>query len=960
MDLTDIKVGQTVIEDKPIHSVYIDYQMKAEELFGEKTIVLMQLGDFIEIYGYELPEFTQIDHLRNLLTILNCAETSKNKSIPHSLKNPKMCGFPLGNLDRRIELLINNGYTIVNISQIGNSVEFNKNKLRKVVSIISPSTYINSSSNSNILLSIYLSEYKNKLYSSLSYCDVIQGNNTIYDITDDENSEDIIYKMIRILEPKEIILINNVRNIDINKLLLDLEIVNYKYKIIDYDVKFNNINFQEHVLTEIFRNDTSLNIFEYLNIELLSDSRITYIYLLNFLQEHDCNILNNIDTPTIYKSSDFINLDRDTIYRLNLLYNDNNDTKYSLLNILNKTVTNIGKRKFRGNLLQPIIDRTELLRRYTLIDYFINNHDMIVTKYLANIHDIPKLHRKIHITNITNNDLNKLYISYINILQLIKTVDILKFNMNDDEYNILNNLIEYISININIHELNIGINFNPGVHIDLDELLIKINEYTDLYSTIQLELSKYIETEANCSRKTQKLVDDNITISVNLEYKNHQKILYLTEPKAKLLELYIKKHKTGTMNNFKLSDIKIMQSAKKNRYNIIITNLDNVNEKLNELHDDYNNLFTKYYDEFMKNMYATYIINLHNLIQFIEDVDISYCNANNAKRYNYRCPNIMNNCKSYFNAKAVRHPIIEQIHTDIPYISNDLGLGNNKDGLLIYGINSSGKSSLMKSIGLCIIMAQSGMYVPAKEFEYSPYKSIFTRIGIQDNIFTGRSSFTQEMYELRNIFNNADENSLIIGDEICNGTEECSALSLVASTIKILSEKKSTFIFATHLHRLVELDVINNIDNLLIKHLKITHKNGLLIYNRTLDEGNGSQEYGIMVAQTLNMPDEFIKYANNVRTIVKNEVNIFDAKSNRYNSAKFSTVCQICEENYNEIHHIKFQKDANQYKYVNDTYLNDKYNLVALCSQCHDKIHNDKIIINGFIETSQGVKLDYK
>jgi DNA mismatch repair protein MutS len=308
----------------------------------------------------------------------------------------------------------------------------------------------------------------------------------------------------------------------------------------------------------------------------------------------------------------------------------------------------------------------------------------------------------------------------------------------------------------------------------------------------------------------------------------------------------------------------------------------------------------------------------------------------------------------------VRHPIIEQIHTDIPYISNDLGLGNNKDGLLIYGINSSGKSSLMKSIGLCIIMAQSGMYVPAKEFEYSPYKSIFTRIGIQDNIFTGRSSFTQEMYELRNIFNNADENSLIIGDEICNGTEECSALSLVASTIKILSEKKSTFIFATHLHRLVELDVINNIDNLLIKHLKITHKNGLLIYNRTLDEGNGSQEYGIMVAQTLNMPDEFIKYANNVRTIVKNEVNIFDAKSNRYNSAKFSTVCQICEENYNEIHHIKFQKDANQYKYVNDTYLNDKYNLVALCSQCHDKIHNDKIIINGFIETSQGVKLDYK
>jgi len=252
------------------------------------------------------------------------------------------------------------------------------------------------------------------------------------------------------------------------------------------------------------------------------------------------------------------------------------------------------------------------------------------------------------------------------------------------------------------------------------------------------------------------------------------------------------------------------------------------------------------------------------------------------------------------------------------------------------------------------------MYISSKEFIYSPYKKIFTRIGVQDNIFVGRSSFTQEMYELRNIFQNADVNSLVIGDEICNGTEECSALSLVASTIKILSEKQTTFIFASHLHRLVELDIIKNIENLEIKHLKITEKNGLIVYDRKLSDGNGSQEYGIMVAQTLDMPIEFIKYANNIRIEVKNEINIFDAKNNRYNGTKYSSGCQICGENYDEIHHIKFQRDADENKYVDDVYINDKYNLVSLCEKCHNKIHSNKIIINKIIETSEGVKLDYK
>ncbi|MFN9955062.1 MAG: MutS-related protein, partial [bacterium] len=121
----------------------------------------------------------------------------------------------------------------------------------------------------------------------------------------------------------------------------------------------------------------------------------------------------------------------------------------------------------------------------------------------------------------------------------------------------------------------------------------------------------------------------------------------------------------------------------------------------------------------------------------------------------------------------LRHPIIERLITNVEYIGNDISL--NQNGILLYGINASGKSSLMKALGLAIIMVQSGMYVPATSFEFSPYHHIFTRICGNDDIYRGMSSFVVEMSELRNILQRADERSLVIGDEICCGTEAISA-----------------------------------------------------------------------------------------------------------------------------------------------------------------------------------------
>ena len=143
----------------------------------------------------------------------------------------------------------------------------------------------------------------------------------------------------------------------------------------------------------------------------------------------------------------------------------------------------------------------------------------------------------------------------------------------------------------------------------------------------------------------------------------------------------------------------------------------------------------------------------------------------------------------------MRHCLIEQIQTDEIYVPNDINFGTNgSNGILLYGTNAVGKTSLIRAIGVCIIMAQSGMYVPCSSFVYKPYTAIFSRILGNDNIFKGLSTFAVEMSELRVILRLADENSLILGDELCSGTEMESALSIFVAGLMEL-DKKERLIF---------------------------------------------------------------------------------------------------------------------------------------------------------------------
>ena len=310
--------------------------------------------------------------------------------------------------------------------------------------------------------------------------------------------------------------------------------------------------------------------------------------------------------------------------------------------------------------------------------------------------------------------------------------------------------------------------------------------------------------------------------------------------------------------------------------------------------------------------------------------------------------------KSFIRATDLRHCLIEKIQQSELYVANDINIGNSNesnnilDGILLYGTNAVGKTSFIRALGISVIMAQAGLYVPASSYHYSPYKYIFTRILGNDNIFKGLSTFAVEMSELRTILRLSDKNSLVLGDELCSGTESISAVSIFVAGVQQLAAINCSFIFATHLHEIITYDEITSLHNVGMKHMSVIFdkENDRLIYNRKLQDGPGNNMYGLEVCKSLNLPQDFLTSAHNIRMKYHPETSsILAQKSSRYNAKHITGgLCEKCKLNVAvDVHHLMFQNEADTSGTITKKGLtfkkNNKANLMNLCQKCHDETH---------------------
>jgi DNA mismatch repair ATPase MutS len=347
--------------------------------------------------------------------------------------------------------------------------------------------------------------------------------------------------------------------------------------------------------------------------------------------------------------------------------------------------------------------------------------------------------------------------------------------------------------------------------------------------------------------------------------------------------------------------------------------------------------------------------------QWVSHIDCTQCIGRIAKENAFTCPLIEEPDEngSAFDIKNIRHPLVEASSTRVSYVKHNVALGGeNAKGWTVYGMNASGKSTLMKATGLCVLLAQAGCFVPAKEMMLRPFKAIYTRILNQDNLFAGLSSFAVEMSELRDILRNANKYTLVLGDELCAGTESVSAQALVASGIQWLSEKNAKFIFATHLHDLPNLintkELGVEVWHLHVDYDPVTKK---LVYDRSLRPGSGSTLYGLEVARAMDLPFEFIEQALKNRHRIIGSTTQIEAKTSSWNTFICKKECEICKKQITsslEVHHIKPRKSACDGVLEDGTNMNDKRNLIVICNNCHDKVHNESIVLGDVKMTSDG------
>jgi len=348
--------------------------------------------------------------------------------------------------------------------------------------------------------------------------------------------------------------------------------------------------------------------------------------------------------------------------------------------------------------------------------------------------------------------------------------------------------------------------------------------------------------------------------------------------------------------------------------------------------------------------------------QWICHVDTTQCLATVSQERGFACPVILDEpgTGSSVDIKGVRHPLVEAVSSRTAYVKHDVALGvTTANGWLVYGMNASGKSTLMKATGLCILLAQAGCFVPAREMTLCPFRSIYTRILNQDNLFAGLSSFAVEMSELRDILKNANEYSLVLGDELCAGTESTSAQALVASGVQWLSARRAKFIFATHLHDLATLclDTPSLAATVAIWHLHVEYDpvTKKLVYDRSLRPGNGSTLYGLEVARAMDLPFEFIEMALAHRRRITGSTTQQEATGSAWNAAIVRKECELCGMAKGlEVHHVVPRASATKDILADGTAMNDARNLMVICQACHDKIHAGTVQVGDLHVTSDG------
>ena len=277
----------------------------------------------------------------------------------------------------------------------------------------------------------------------------------------------------------------------------------------------------------------------------------------------------------------------------------------------------------------------------------------------------------------------------------------------------------------------------------------------------------------------------------------------------------------------------------------------------------------------IRNEISEWIVHIQQTARSIACVDVLSSFSELAVLQDYVRPKVDDSMAMHVHHG--RHPVLEQQLRNGKFVANDISMDSNDDQiLLITGPNMSGKSTIIRQVGIIVILAQIGSFVPAKSAHIGVVDKIFTRVGASDNLVGGESTFMVEMNEAANILNNITNRSLILMDELGRGTSTFDGLSIAWAIIEYLHDKSDIgprTLFATHYHEMTELEEI--LPRLKNYNVSVREEGGDIVFLHRLEKGGADRSYGINVAQMAGMPIDVVKRAKNIlNRLEKDQINV--------------------------------------------------------------------------------------
>lgn len=783
---------------------------------NKDSILFFRLGDFYEMF-YDDAKIASKE-LELTLTGRDCGQAER----------APMCGVPFHSCEGYIARLVAKGYKVAICEQTEDPATAKGLVKRDIIRVITPGTVMESSmldEGRNNYICCMFSENKK---IGLCFCDISTGELYATEISGSDSVNSLTSQLAS-YNPREILIGGDIVKIKSlpafikSKLSAGVEMLR--------DESFDN---------KLCTDTVNMQFGE--EMQCISDSQVLISAigaLINYLKETQKNGLERINKIELYSDKQYMNLDYNTQRNLELTATMlNKEKRGSLLWVLDKTKTAMGKRLIRSWLEHPLLNVSAINNRQSAVEELVNNNmlRLDIMDALSGIFDIERLMTRIVYGSANGRELRSLAAALQKLPQLSELIAdcsakyLKKVYKEIDLLEDIYNLIDSAIVEEPPFSVREGGMIKKGYNPDLDILLTDMNDSKGILARIEAE-----QREKTGIPKLR--VGYNKVFGYYIEVTNSYKDL--------VPETYIRKQTLTNCERYITQDLKDIEGrilgAKDRSVAMEYTLFDNVRKTV-----------------------ADNLERIQKTAKAIAVLDVLVSLANVAADNRYVRPEV--NLSTVIRLKDSRHPVVEALLNDTPFVPNDVYLDSAGERVaIITGPNMAGKSTYMRQVALIVLMAQMGSFVPASSATIGVVDSIFTRVGASDDLASGQSTFMVEMSEVANIVKSATSKSLLILDEIGRGTSTFDGMSIARAVLEYCADHKklgAKTLFATHYHELTVMqDLLDGVKNYSIA---VKKRGDDITFLRRIIPGGADDSFGIEVAKLAGLPNSIINRAKEI------------------------------------------------------------------------------------------------